>query len=66
MKYMPHLNAFMFMIFKGSCLGINVVLYFLSPPIKAQVDSIDFYLEHKALDPAVDRLKHTKSSHSLK
>ena len=34
----------------------------LSPPIEAQGDSIDFYLQRKALDPYVDELEDNESS----
>lgn len=58
-KWIPLLEAFMhtFMLFECSCSGIDVMLPFLSPPIEAQWDSIDFYLERKALDPFVDGLE---------
>lgn len=42
--------------FEFSCSAIDVMLPFLSLPIEAYGDSIDFYLERRALDPFVDGL----------
>lgn len=49
-----------------SCSGIDAVVSLLSPLIEAQGDSIDFYLERKALDPFMDGLEHNNSSRSLR
>lgn len=47
------------------CSCIDVVMPFLSLPTKAYGDSIDSYLERKALDLFVDGIEHNDCSRSL-